>query len=153
MATLVVVEHGGSAPKAVAVAAPSQSQTVSAPQAVTAWLDASGQAQIDNLRNVYALYTSDLSDYNAARTSDDCQSMNNYGSSDRMYPPIPDAQAEADWTAALELFDEGGQGCVASIERLDLTQTSTVASQLQQADDDLTQTIARITALTGVTVS
>jgi hypothetical protein len=149
---LVVVEHGSSTPKAAAVT-PATFPSVSPRQAVAEWLNGNGPAEIRSLKRDYEGFTSDLTLDSLFAVQEDCTLLNQEGRSDPEFAPIPDAQAEADWTAALALFDKGGNDCLDSLTRADIDEGSTAVTELQQADDDLTQTIARITALTGVTVS
>ncbi len=152
MAALVVVEHGSSAPKAAA-AAPSTSSSVSPRQAVDEWLAGNGPAEIRNLKRDYEGFTSDVMWAELSQAKDACGYLEADTQLDGETPPIPDPQAQADWAATISLFRQGGEDCVASTESLNADQGKTATGELQQADDDLTQTIARITALTGVTVS
>lgn len=117
--------------------------------AVAQWVVDGGESDLQALG-------SDFGDLETAAGSEDLQRMG--ASCDRLrgdveaaqqHDPIPDAQAQQDWAAALALYDRGATDCVAGTGTTNTDLINQASDEITQGSDDLARVTDRLTRIAG----
>jgi len=126
-------------------AAPSNSPSASATPALTlaAWYSGGGRAIIAALNGGVATVATDELNQNGSQLEIDCLKLQQLLTPARFYPPIPDAQAQQDWSTALAGFYRGYATCDSGPS----SSAGKGAVLIEEAEPDLGKAVERVNSL------
>jgi hypothetical protein len=118
-------------------------------QAVAQWVTNGGA---DNLKKLAADFTdletaANSNDLGAISTS--CGQLRTDVEGAQAYDPIPDAQAQHDWSLALAQYERGATDCVAGADEADESLITKASTEIVAGTNELDLVTARLGAISG----
>lgn len=123
--------------------------TPAAPRTIQEWSSGGGKTRM-------AEFSADIDELNTAASAEDsngvhkaCVALQSTVKSAQAYQPMPDAQAQASWAAALSAYARAAADCIAGTNQLDATLINQSNNELGTGNDSLQQVAARIGQING----
>ena len=123
--------------------------TPAAPRTIQEWSSDGGKTRM-------AEFSADIDELDTAASAEDsngvhkaCVALQSTVESAQAYQPMPDAQAQASWAAALAAYARAAADCIAGTDRLDATLINQSNDELGTGNTSLQQVAARINQITG----
>jgi len=115
--------------------------------AVTAWVDASGETDLETLAEDFTALEQAAAAGRLPDMATACELLGTDVEAAQRHPPIPDAPAQQAWAATLTLYDLGARDCVTGALRADPTVLGRASDEIVGGSQQLQRMTDRLTAI------
>src|SRR6266536_550349 len=138
--------HETTGPATSTTAASPMSTTV---QAIRAWLAGGGANLVSALGKDFDAFGATRGNPDPAAVRSTCVTLQKDIEAAQAYKPIPDAEAQRDWAAALAAYARAATDCIAGIDATNAAVLNRSATEMGQGTDALSKLNARLDAIKG----
>jgi hypothetical protein len=117
--------------------------------AVATWVTNGGEADLDALGSDFTALEQAANASDLASMSAGCTQLQSDVEAAQQYDPIPDPQAQHDWSAALAEYARGATDCVAGADTSNVDLITKASQEITAGSTDLDRVTARLNVIAG----